>query len=163
MARRIDMRAPDFAAQFEALLGAKREIEADVAVAVRAILTGVRARGDAALIELTQRFDRATLTPDTLRLRETEIAEAESECSKEALAALAVASERIETYHRRQLPKDEFYEDETGAELGWRWTPLDSVGLYVPGGTASYPSSVLMNAVPARVTGVPRPAKAGGP
>jgi histidinol dehydrogenase len=156
MARRLDMRAPDFAAQFEALLGAKREIEEDVAVAVRAILADVRARGDAALFELTQRFDRAALTVETLRLSESEIAEAESRCSKEALAALGVAAKRIESYHRRQLPNDEFFEDETGAQLGWRWTPLDSVGLYVPGGTASYPSSVLMNAVPARVAGVGR-------
>jgi histidinol dehydrogenase len=156
MARRLDMRAPDFAPQFEALLGAKREIEEDVAASVRAILAEVRARGDAALIDFTQRFDRATVTIETLRLSQAEIVEAEGLCSKEALAALAVAATRIETYHRRQLPKDEFFEDETGAELGWRWTPLDSVGLYVPGGTASYPSSVLMNAVPARVAGVGR-------
>jgi histidinol dehydrogenase len=156
MVRRLDMRAPDFAAQFEALLSAKREIEEDVAVSVRAILADVRARGDAALIELTQRFDRATVTAESLRLTDSEIAAAESRCSKQALAALGVAAKRIESYHRRQLPKDEFFEDETGAELGWRWTPLDSVGLYVPGGTASYPSSVLMNAVPAHVAGVGR-------
>ena len=156
MVRRLDMRAPDFVAQFEALRGAKREIEEDVAVSVRAILADVRVRGDAALIDLTQRFDRASLTAETLRLSDVEIAEAESHCSKEALTALGVAAKRIESYHRRQLPKDDFFEDETGAGLGWRWTPLDSVGLYVPGGTASYPSSVLMNAVPARVAGVGR-------
>jgi histidinol dehydrogenase len=156
MARRLDARAPDFAAQFAALISAKRETEEDVAEAVRAIITDVRYRGDAALIDLTAKFDRVTLTAQTLRLTAAEIDAAESQCSKAALDALDIAAKRIEVYHRRQLPWDDNFTDETGAMLGWRWTPLDSVGLYVPGGTASYPSSVLMNAVPARVAGVAR-------
>ncbi|HTP78299.1 MAG TPA: histidinol dehydrogenase [Rhizomicrobium sp.] len=156
MARRLDSRAPGFAAQFDALLNAKREEEEDVAQAVRAIIADVRARGDAALVELSNRFDKAGLTAATLRLPQADIDAAEAHCGKDALAALDVAANRIETYHRRQLPQDAWFTDEIGAGLGWRWTPLDSVGLYVPGGTASYPSSVLMNAVPARVAGVGR-------
>ena len=156
MARRLDAQAPDFAGAFDALLNAKREEEEDVAAAVRSIIVDVRARGDAALIELTRKFDKAELSPATLRLRTDEIDAAEAQCSKAALDALAVAARRIEDYHRRQLPKDEWYTDAIGAQLGWRWTALDSVGLYVPGGTASYPSSVLMNAIPARVAGVAR-------
>ncbi|HUO89872.1 MAG TPA: histidinol dehydrogenase [Rhizomicrobium sp.] len=156
MARRLDARAPDFAAQFDALLDARREAEEDVAQAVRAIIADVRARGDVALIELTNRFDRSEVTPATLRLAQAEIDAAEAQCSRVALDALGVAAERIEAYHRRQLPKDEWFEDSIGAQLGWRWTALDSVGLYVPGGTAAYPSSVLMNAIPARVAGVGR-------
>jgi len=156
MARMLDARAPGFEAAFAALIGAKRETEEDVAASVRAIIADVRARGDAALIELSAKFDHVQLTPETLRLSADEIAAAEKQCSKAALNALDVAAKRIETYHRRQLPKDESFTDDTGAVLGWRWTALDSVGLYVPGGTASYPSSVLMNAVPARVAGVSR-------
>jgi len=156
MARRLDSRAPGFAAQFDALLNAKREEEEDVAQAVRAIIADVRARGDAALVELSNRFDKAGLTAATLRLPQADIDAAEAHCGKDALAALDVAANRIETYHRRQLPQNAWFTDEIGAGLGWRWTPLDSVGLYVPGGTASYPSSVLMNAVPARVAGVGR-------
>ena len=154
MARRLDARAPDFESAFNALLNAKREQDEDVAAAVRAIIAEVRARGDAALIELTERFDK--VKPILLRLSAGEINAAEAQCSKEALKALDVAAKRIEAHHRRQVPKDESFTDETGATLGWRWTPLDSVGLYVPGGTASYPSSVLMNAVPAQVAGVAR-------
>jgi len=156
MARRLDMRAPDFAAQFERLLSGKRETSEDVAEAVRAIIADVRARADEALIELGKRFDHAQLTVQSLRLTAGEIAAAEAKCDAKALAALDVAACRIETYHRKQLPGDARYTDEIGAALGWRWTALDSVGLYVPGGTASYPSSVLMNAVPARVAGVAR-------
>jgi len=156
MARRLDSRAPGFAAQFDALLNAKREEEEDVAQTVRAIIADVRARGDAALVELSNRFDKAGLTAATLRLPQADIDAAEAHCGKDALAALDVAANRIETYHRRQLPQNAWFTDEIGAGLGWRWTPLDSVGLYVPGGTASYPSSVLMNAVPARVAGVGR-------
>ena len=156
MARRLNARAPDFAAAFDALLSARRESEEDVAANVRAIIADVRARGDAALIALTARFDKVTLTSQTLRLSETAIAEAEKGCDAKALSALDVAASRIEAYHRRQLPEDARFTDEAGATLGWRWTALDSVGLYVPGGTASYPSSVLMNAVPARVAGVSR-------
>ena len=156
MAQRLDAGAPDFAGAFEALLNAKRETEEDVAASVRAIIADVRRRGDAALIDLTAKFDRVTLTAQTLRLGAQEIDEAQRQCSAQALNALDVAARRIETYHRRQLPEDDRFTDETGASLGWRWTALDSVGLYVPGGTASYPSSVLMNAVPARVAGVAR-------
>src|SRR5690348_10112564 len=156
MARRLDVRAPDFAAQFDALLNAKREEEEDVAQVVRGIIKDVRARGDEALVELTNRFDHAGVSVATLRLSDAEIGAAESQCTKAQLDALDVAAARIETYHRRQLPKDEWFDDPTGAQLGWRWTALDSVGLYVPGGTAAYPSSVLMNAVPARVAGVKR-------
>ena len=156
MARRLDASAPGFAQAFDALLNAKREIEEDVAAAVRVLITEVRAKGDAALIELTKRFDRVELTPQSLRVHEDEIDAAERACAPAALKALDIAAARIEAYHRRQLPADARYTDETGASLGWRWTALDSVGLYVPGGTASYPSSVLMNAVPARVAGVAR-------
>jgi histidinol dehydrogenase len=156
MARRLDARAPDFARDFAALISAKRETEEDVAQAVRAIIADVRARGDAALVELTGKFDRMALTAETLRVTPKEMADAEAQCPAETLKALDVAARRIEDYHRRQIPKDETYTDEIGARLGWRWTPLDSVGLYVPGGTASYPSSVLMNAIPARVAGVAR-------
>src|ERR1700733_11629383 len=154
MARRLDARAADFESAFQELLNAKRETEEDVAGSVRAIVAEVRARGDAALVDYARRFDKVELT--ALRLTQGEIADAEAECAPEILDALDVAAKRIETYHRRQLPKDESFADETGATLGWRWTPLDSVGLYVPGGTASYPSSVLMNAIPARVAGVAR-------
>jgi histidinol dehydrogenase len=156
MARRLDARAPDFENAFTALLEAKREANEDVAASVRAIIADVRVRGDAALIELSGRFDGISLTPQTLRVNEDEISAAEAQCSAETLKALDVAARRVETYHRRQIPKDDSFSDETGATLGWRWTALDSVGLYVPGGTASYPSSVLMNALPARVAGVAR-------
>ncbi|MBI3675606.1 MAG: histidinol dehydrogenase [Proteobacteria bacterium] len=156
MARRLNASAPDFASAFSALISAKRETEDDVADAVRAIIADVRARGDAALFEFTERFDRIKLTASTVRVKEDEIAAAERACDRKTLDALDVAAKRIETYHRRQLPKDDSFTDDTGATLGWRWTALDSVGLYVPGGTASYPSSVLMNAIPARVAGVAR-------
>jgi len=156
MATRLDARSADFAAGFERLLHAKRETSEDVAATVRAVVTDVRARGDAALCDYARRFDRVSLSPERLRVGEEEIAAAENACDKAALAALDVAARRIEAYHRRQMPRDERYTDDDGTTLGWRWTPLDSVGLYVPGGTASYPSSVLMNAVPARTAGVGR-------
>src|SRR5690348_9920208 len=156
VARRLDARAGDFAAQFSLLISAKRETEEDVAAVVRGIIADVKSRGDEALIALTNKFDNVSLAAQALRTSDAEIADAERQCGKDALAALDIAAKRIETYHRRQLPKDDSFTDETGATLGWRWTPLDSVGLYVPGGTASYPSSVLMNAVPARVAGVSR-------
>ncbi len=154
MARRLDARAADFESAFKELLNAKRGSDEDVAASVRAIVADVRARGDAALVDYARRFDKVELT--AARLTQDEIAAAEGQCAAGVLDALDVAAKRIETYHRRQLPKDESFVDETGATLGWRWTPLDSVGLYVPGGTASYPSSVLMNAIPARVAGVAR-------
>lgn len=156
MALRLDARAPGFAAQFAALLNAKRAEESDVSEVVRGIIADVRARGDDALVALTNRFDKSNVTAETLRLSAAEIDAAERQCDANALSALNVAAARIESFHRRQLPQDAWFEDETGAKLGWRWTALDRVGLYVPGGTASYPSSVLMNALPARVAGVRR-------
>jgi histidinol dehydrogenase len=154
MVRRLDARAQGFESAFQSLLDAKRESDEDVAQAVRAIVADVRTRGDAAVREYTSRFDKIELT--MLGLGDDEVAAAEAQCPQDALDALDTAARRIEAYHRRQLPRDESFVDEVGAVLGWRWTALDSVGLYVPGGTASYPSSVLMNAVPARVAGVAR-------
>ncbi len=156
MARRLDARAPGFAADFERLLNATREAEEDVAQAVRAIIADVRARGDAALVELGNRFDRADVTVATLKLSAAEIEAACAKVTKAQQAAIETAATRIEAYHRRQLPEDARYTDDVGAVLGWRWTAVDSAGLYVPGGTASYPSSVLMNAIPAKVAGVGR-------
>ncbi|MBV9237344.1 MAG: histidinol dehydrogenase [Xanthobacteraceae bacterium] len=153
---RLDTRSSDFGARFAAFLGTKREAASDVEGAVRAIVEDVTARGDAALIELTNKFDRAALTPATLRVSAPEIATATAQCDAEALAALRLAHARIEAYHRRQLPQDQRFVDTIGVELGYRWTPIAAVGLYVPGGTAAYPSSVLMNAVPAKVAGVGR-------
>lgn len=156
MSRRLDARKPGFDSEFAALIGVKRETEEDVALVVREIIADVRARGDAALIALSEKFDRVRLSAETLKLSAVEIDSAEKACTKQAREALETGARRIEAYHRRQLPKDEWYSDDTGAKLGWRWTALDSVGLYVPGGTAAYPSSVLMNAIPARVAGVAR-------
>jgi len=156
MARRLATRDADFEAAFQALVAAKREAEADVSVAVAAIIADVRARGDAALIDLTERFDRVRLTPERLRIGADEIAAAVAACDGETLSALRFAAGRIEDFHRRQLPRDMRYDDAAGVSLGVRWTPLAAVGLYVPGGQAAYPSSVLMNALPARVAGVER-------
>ncbi len=156
MARRLDARDKNFASDFEALLFAKREIEEDVAQAVRGLIADVRARGDAALVDLTNKFDRANVTAANLRISDAEIDAAMKAVSKEQMAAIETAATRIEAYHRRQLPADDSFQDQTGAVLGWRWTAVDSAGLYVPGGTASYPSSVLMNAIPAHVAGVAR-------
>jgi histidinol dehydrogenase len=153
---RLDTRSSDFGARFAAFLGTKREAAPDVEGAVRAIVADVTARGDAALIELTNKFDRAALTPATLRVSAPEIEAATAQCDGKALAALRLAHARIEAYHRRQLPQDQRFVDSIGVELGYRWTPIAAVGLYVPGGTAAYPSSVLMNAVPAKVAGVGR-------
>ncbi|MBA1156105.1 histidinol dehydrogenase [Microvirga mediterraneensis] len=156
MAQRLDAREPSFPLAFAALLSAKREVSEDVDQAVRAIIEDVVARGDEALIDFTYRFDGLALQPETLRISDAEIDAAEAQCPKEALEALALAKERIETYHRAQRPQDSMSTDPLGVTLGWRWTAIESVGLYVPGGRASYPSSVLMNAVPAKVAGVPR-------
>ena len=156
MARRLDTRNKNFAADFEALLFAKREVEEDVAAGAKRIIADVRARGDAALVELSNQFDRANLTEATLKIPASEIDAAVAQVPAAQKAAIETAAARIEAYHRRQLPQDDAFTDETGARLGWRWTPVDSAGLYVPGGTASYPSSVLMNAIPARVAGVSR-------
>ena len=147
---------PDFEVLFTALLGAKREDSPEVDQIVADIIADVRARGDAAVLELTAKFDRLELTADTMRFSEAEI---EAECAKvddADRAALEMAAERIRAYHNRQMPADAMWTDEIGATLGWRWTPVSAAGLYVPGGTASYPSSVLMNAIPAKVAGVQR-------
>ncbi|MFU8825427.1 histidinol dehydrogenase [Yoonia sp.] len=146
----------DFEARFTALLGAKREDSPDVDHIVAEIIADVRARGDAAVIELTSRFDRLDLTPETLRFTPEEIAAECALVSEDDRAALELAAARIRAYHSRQMPDDAQWTDETGAMLGWRWTPVSAAGLYVPGGLASYPSSVLMNAIPAKVAGVGR-------
>jgi histidinol dehydrogenase len=156
MVRRLNIKDASFAADFEALLFAKREIEEDVAQAVRGLIADVRQRGDVALVELTNKFDRANITAATLKISAAEIDAALTQVTAEQNAAIEIAAARIESYHRRQLPHDDSFQDETGAILGWRWTAVDSAGLYVPGGTASYPSSVLMNAIPAKVAGVAR-------
>ena len=153
---RLDSRAPDFAARFRAFLATKREVAADVEAVVRAIIAQVAAGGDAALIELTHKLDRVDLGRTGLKVAADEIETAYAACDRRALDALTLARDRIEAYHRRQLPRDDRFTDALGVELGARWTAIDSVGLYVPGGTAAYPSSVLMNAVPAKVAGVPR-------
>lgn len=156
MPRELVSAAPGFAAAFERLLEGRRAVQAGVAEAVTEILDAVRARGDAALLELTRRFDRLDLAADRLRVGAAEIEAAAAACDGEALAALKVAAERIEAFHRRQVPRDDRFVDAAGVVLGHRWTPLDAVGLYVPGGKAAYPSSLLMNAIPARVAGVSR-------
>ncbi|WP_323786087.1 histidinol dehydrogenase [Thalassovita sp.] len=146
----------DFETAFDTLLGAKREDSPDVDTIVAGIIADVRARGDEALIELTAKFDRLQLTPQTLRFSESEIEALIAEVPGDERAALELAAARIRAYHEKQLPKDAYWTDDTGAELGWRWTPVSAAGLYVPGGLASYPSSVLMNAIPAKVAGVER-------
>jgi histidinol dehydrogenase len=156
MAIRLDTRSADFGQKFRAFLDTKRETAADVEAAVRAIVADVAARGDRALKEYTLKFDRLDLDRVGLKVTPEEINAAEKACSREALAALETARDRIEVYHRRQVPKDDRFTDALGVELGSRWTAIEAVGLYVPGGTAAYPSSVLMNAVPAKVAGVPR-------
>jgi len=156
MTIRLATTDPDFEARFSAFVSASRETVIDVGDAVREILAEVRARGDAALFEYTERFDRFALTAGAVRIGADEIASAEGACDHDARAALAFAAERIRAYHARQLPEDGAFTDAAGVRLGWKWTPLDAVGLYVPGGLAAYPSSVLMNAIPAKTAGVPR-------
>ena len=153
---RLDSQSADFAARFAAFLATKREAAADVEQAVRAIIEDVRKRGDRALIEFTKKFDRVDLTAASLRVSLEEIEVAAAACDRKAYDALTLARDRIEAYHIRQKPSDERFIDPIGVELGTRWTAIEAVGLYVPGGTAAYPSSVLMNAVPAKVAGVPR-------
>jgi len=146
----------DFEAAFAMLLDAKREDAPDVDATVASIIADVRARGDAAVIELTSKFDTLDLTPETLAFTSEEI---DAECEKVPPAerdALELAAARIRTYHERQLPHDDSWLDDSGATLGWRWGPVGAAGLYVPGGLASYPSSVLMNAIPAQVAAVER-------
>lgn len=146
----------DFTSEFQTLLGAKREISEDVDATVRTIIQDVRKRGDAAVLELTEKFDRIALTADTLRISDTEISRAVETVAPNTMAALTLAHDRITSHHEKQLPSDQHYTDALGVELGYRWSAISAVGLYVPGGTANYPSSVLMNAVPARVAGVGR-------
>lgn len=147
---------PQFEARFTALLAMKREEAEDVDQAVAAIIADVRTRGDAALTDLTARFDRLEITAEGLAFSEDEIEAEIAKVSAEDRAALTLAADRIRAYHERQVPQDASWTDAAGATLGWRWTPVSAAGLYVPGGLASYPSSVLMNAIPAKVAGVSR-------
>ncbi len=156
MAIRLDIRDSAFEPRFQSLLAAKREQAEDVDHVVRDILRAVRDGGDAAVRDFTSRFDQNEASPDGLRVKPAEIEAGLAAVGRENLDALNFAAARISAHHRRHLPSDDRYTDSTGAELGHRWTPIDAVGLYVPGGMASYPSSVLMNAIPAKVAGVPR-------
>ena len=156
MPLRLSTRDPGFEAAFAAFLATKREVSADVDEAVAAILADVRKRGDEAVLDYTRRFDRLELTAEGMRVPAGEITTAAGACDREAIAALRLAAERIRAFHEKQLPVDIAYTDEAGVKLGQRWSPINSAGLYVPGGTAAYPSSVLMNALPAAVAGVPR-------
>ncbi|WP_264211487.1 histidinol dehydrogenase [Leisingera thetidis] len=152
----LNTRDTGFEQSFTALLGAKREDSPDVDAIVAGIIADVRARGDAALVELTAKFDRLQLEAAQLRFSDAEVDAAIAEVSAEEREALELAAERIRAYHARQMPEDAQWTDETGATLGWRWSAVSAAGLYVPGGLASYPSSVLMNAIPAKVAGVLR-------
>ena len=153
---RLTSHSADFSERFPAFLATKREASADVENVVRAIIDDVRARGDAAVIEATRKFDRFSVEAGGLRFTPAEIEDAVKACDAATLDALRFARDRIEAFHQRQMPKDERFTDAQGVELGWRWSAVEAVGLYVPGGTAAYPSSVLMNVVPAMVAGVPR-------
>jgi histidinol dehydrogenase len=153
---RLDSSSADFAQRFASFLATKREVSADIEAATRAIVDDVAARGDIALIEATRKFDRLDLDAARLRVTRDEIDAAIKACDAKTIEALELARNRIESFHRRQLPADQRFTDALGVELGWRWSAIESVGLYVPGGTAAYPSSVLMNAVPAQVAGVAR-------
>jgi len=156
MPLRLDSRQADFEIRFAELLLGKRESSAEVGAAVAEIIRDVRTRGDEALIELSARFDRVALTPETLRIAPEEIAAASRAVSAEVRQALETAHARIKAHHEKQKPEDHVYRDALGVTLGTRWTAIEAVGIYVPGGLASYPSSVLMNAVPAQVAGVER-------
>ena len=156
MPLRLDTRDAGFEKAFKAFLAMKREVSQDVDDAVRAVIADVVARGDAALVDLSKKFDRVDLAALGLRVSDAEIEAATKACDADALDALHLAHRRIVAFHEKQKPQDQRFTDALGVDLGWRWSALESVGLYVPGGTASYPSSVLMNAVPAKVAGVPR-------
>ena len=156
MARRLDIADPGFDAAFDAFLTQDRDDGADVAGAVSAIIAAVRAEGFEALARYTRAFDHYDLTEQNLRVSADEIASAEAACAPEDLKALDFAAARIRAYHEKQTPQDMRYTDDAGVSLGWRWTPVDAAGLYAPGGRAAYPSSVLMNAIPAKVAGVDR-------
>jgi len=150
----LNTEQPDFEARFVELLNIKRDANVDVDKVVAEIISDVATRGDAAVIELTAKFDRLALRPETMAFSVEKIDAEIHKVPAVEREALKLAAARIWAYHERQLPKDERWIDETGAELGWRWTAVESAGLYVPGGLASYPSSVLMNAIPAKVAGV---------
>ena len=154
MVLRLNNAAPDFDAAFEAFVKRDRAGDNDVAGVVRDIIASVRKDGLQAVQDLTRRFDGFELTPETLRVSADEIDKAEASCNPDDLKALGVAAARIRAYHEKQLPADERYNDAEGVTLGWRWTSVDAAGLYAPGGLAAYPSSVLMNAIPAKVAGV---------
>ena len=156
MPLRLDTRDASFEKAFQAFLAMKREVSQDVDDAVRAIIDDVVTRGDAALVELSKKFDRVDLGALGICVSDSEIEAAIHACDARALDALKLAHKRIVAFHERQKPQDQRFTDALGVDLGWRWSALESVGLYVPGGTASYPSSVLMNCVPAKVAGVPR-------
>lgn len=153
---KFSTRDADFESRFQDLLGAKREIQEDLNNAVTAILNDVKARGDAAVLDYTKRWDRLDITAEAMAFTGEEIAAAVAQCDAETLDALKLAAARIEAFHRTQPIESSFFTDPAGVRLGARWTPVGAVGLYVPGGLASYPSSVLMNAIPAKVAGVPR-------
>ncbi len=153
---RLNAAQDDFEAAFSAFLATKREVSEDVDAAAAEIIADVRAQGDAALARLTRRFDRVDLDEKGLAIGQAEIDAAKQHAEPAAVKALEFARARIEAHHRRQLPEDQRYRDDAGVELGHRWTAIEAVGLYVPGGLASYPSSVLMNAIPAKVAGVDR-------
>lgn len=156
MAIWLEQGAAGFEERFAAFLTTKREVSEDVNTVVRTIIDDVRARGDAALADYSARFDGLDFSTTPMKVSDAEIDTAFAKVDPKVIAALELAAVRIEKHHARQMPKDDIYEDEIGVGLGSRWTAIDAVGLYVPGGTASYPSSVLMNALPARVAGVPR-------
>ena len=146
----------NFEKEFERLLSSKREDSVDVDSSVKGIISGVIEFGDQALLDYTQKLDRIILTSDNLRFTHSELKEQAAKVSDRDRSALELAAVRIEAYHKKQLPENAFWADESGVELGWRWSPVEAAGLYVPGGLASYPSSVLMNAIPAKVAGVRR-------
>ena len=156
MPLRLDHAAEDFETRFAAFLATKREVSEDVDTVVRDIIARIRTEGDAALFEYTRKFDHLDVGVEELRVSEAEVDAAVAAVDADTMAALELAHRRIASHHGRQMPKDDIYVDAIGVELGSRWTAVEAVGLYVPGGTASYPSSVLMNAVPAKVAGVER-------
>ena len=153
---RLNSNDPNFNTEFETLLGAKREVSADVDQTVRGIIEAVKTSGDSALVDFTNRFDRMEITASDLLISASEVDNALEQVDAKTLSALELARDRIFSHHQRQKPEDDRYTDAIGVELGTRWSAIQSVGLYVPGGTASYPSSVLMNAIPAKVAGVGR-------
>ena len=152
----LDTQDADFEKNFTALLSAKREDSPDVDSTVARIIADVQQRGDAAVLDLTEKYDGVALRAEELEISAAEIEAACAQVGAKERSALELAAARITAYHEKQKPEDAYWTDSTGAELGWRWTPISAAGLYVPGGLASYPSSVLMNAIPAKVAGVGR-------